>query len=81
MDLSSARLILTPNISPSELSATPSLQICSKNNVVYERVCTVNDGSGWPAANDGGIRTRITLTNLPEVELLLPLKDQLRMVL
>ena len=57
------------------MSATPSLQICLKKNAIYERVCAVTNGGGWPATNDGGIRSGTILTNILEVESLPPLKN------
>ena len=81
LEILSARMIPTPNISPSEMPTKPSLQICSHQNVVYERVCTMTDGNGWPPTNNGGICSETILTNLSEVENFPPLKDQLEMVL
>ena len=57
------------------------IAICSNKNVVYERVCTVTDGSGWPPSNDGRMCSGTILTNLLEVEKHPPLKYQLEMVL
>ena len=81
MILPNVRLISRQESSPSEVFATPSLQMCSNQNAVYERACVVTDGSGWPPANDSGISSGNILNNLPEVENLPPLKYQLKMVL
>ena len=81
LEILSARLIPTPNISPSEMLAKPSLQMCSNQNAVYESICAMTDENGWPPTNDSGICSKTILTNLPKVENFPPLKDQLEMVL
>ena len=75
MDISSERLILTLDISPSKQSAKPPLQLLIINNTVIEGYCIVGARKWVGPMPRSAIKSETLLTSLPKEWNLPPLKN------